>query len=71
MNHQVTKTIREGNLMAEVKVLLVPDDDAWGPYISADDVMKLERVRLALRAGDIELAARDAEVFEVARVAAE
>jgi hypothetical protein len=68
MNHQITKTIREGNLMAEVKVSLIPDDGAWGPYLSADDVMKLERVRLALKAGDRETAARDAEVFEVSPV---
>ena len=71
MNHQVTKTIREGNLMAEVKVELVPDDGAWGPYISATDALKMERVRLALKAGDKELAAKDAEVFEVSRFAAE
>jgi hypothetical protein len=71
MNHQVTKTIREGNLMAEVKVTLIPDDGAWGPYLSADDSLKLERVRLALKAGDKEEAAKDATVFEVARVAAE
>ncbi len=71
MNHKVTKTIREGNLMAEVKVELIPDDGAWGPYLSAEDVLKLERVRLALRAGDKELAAKDATVFEVSRYAAE
>jgi hypothetical protein len=71
MNHQVTKTIREGNLMAEVKVTLVPDDGAWGPYLSAEDVLKLERVRMALKVGDREKAAKDGTVFEVARVAAE
>ncbi len=71
MNHQVTKTIREGNLMAEVKVDLIPDDGAWGPYISSADAMKLERVRLALRAGDTELAAKEAAIFELSRFAAE
>lgn len=71
MNHQVTKTIREGNLMAEVKIVLIPDDGAWGPYISAADVRKMERVRLALRSGDKDTAAKDAIVFEVARYAAE
>jgi hypothetical protein len=65
MNHQITKTIREGNLMAEVKVSLIPDDGAWGPYLSAEDVLKLERVRMALKTGDRETAANDAEVFEV------
>ena len=71
MNHCITKTIREGHLMAEVKVTLIPNDDAWGPYFSAEDALKLERVRLALRAGDKAAAAKDAVVFEVARVAAE
>lgn len=68
MNHQITRTIREGNLMAEVKVSLIPDDGAWGPYLSAEDVMKIERVRLALKAGDRKTAAKEAEVFEVSRV---
>ena len=71
MNHQVTKTIREGNLMAEVKVTLIPDDGAWGPYLSAEDSLKLERVRLALKAGDRDLAAKEATIFEVSRFAAE
>ncbi len=67
MNHQITRTIREGNLMAEVKVSLIPDDGAWGPYLSAEDVMKMERVRLALKSGDKVSASKEAEVFEVAR----
>jgi hypothetical protein len=71
MNHCITKTIREGHLMAEVKVTLIPDDGAWGPYFSAEDALKLERVRLALRAGDKVAAAKDAMVFEVAMVSAE
>lgn len=71
MNHQVTKTIREGKLMAEVKITLIPDDGAWGPYISAEDTMKLERVRLALKAGDKVTAAKEGAVFEVSPVAAE
>ena len=71
MNHQVTRTIREGNLMAEVKVDLIPDDGAWGPYISSADAMKVERVRLALQAGDRGAAAKDAIVFDLSRYAAE
>jgi hypothetical protein len=74
MNHQITKTIREGNLMAEVKVSLIPDDGAWGPYLSAEDVLRLERVRLALKTRNFAEAAKYAEVFEVSplgRAAAE
>jgi hypothetical protein len=71
MIHIITKTFREGNLMAEVKVELIADDGAWGPYISAADALKLERVRLALKTGDKERAAKEATVFEVSRFAAE
>ena len=71
MNHQITKSIREGNLMAEVKVVLIPDDGAWGPYLSAEDALKLDRVRLALRRGDMATAAKDAKIFELHPVAAE
>ena len=61
----VTKRVRVGNFLAEVKVDLIPDDGAWGPYLSADDAMKLDRVRQALKRGDIAAASQDAQVFEV------
>ena len=69
MTKRVTKLIREGNYIAEVRVDLIPDDGAWGPYLSHDDIMKLSRVRRALRAGNIETVKRDAEVFELTPVA--
>ncbi len=65
MTKIVTKRIRVGNFLAEVKVDLIPDDGAWGPYLSADDAMKLDRVRQALKRGDIAAASQDAQVFEV------
>lgn len=65
MTKIVTKRIRVGNFLAEVKVDLIPDDGAWGPYLSAHDAMKLDRVRQALKRGDIAAASQDAQVFEV------
>ena len=74
MNATITKRLRHGNLMAEVKVTSIPDDGAWGPYLSLDDASKLDRVNRALKSGDVEAASKDATVFavsEVLRVAAE
>lgn len=65
MTKIVTKRVRVGNFLAEVKVDLIPDDGAWGPYLSADDAMKLDRVRQALKRGDIAAASQDAQIFEV------
>ena len=68
MNATITKRLRHGNLMAEVKVTSIPDDGAWGPYLSLDDASKLERVSRALKLGDVEAASKDATVFAVTEV---
>jgi hypothetical protein len=49
MSDMITKRLREGNLLAEVQVSLIPDDNSWGPYLSLEDVRKLERVMADLR----------------------
>jgi hypothetical protein len=71
MSDYIIKRFREGNLLAEVEVKLIPDDGSWGPYLSLDDTRKLERVRTALKNADIATAAKDARIFEVTAVAAE
>ncbi len=71
MTATTIKRYRHGNLLAEVEVHLIPDDESWGPYLSPEDVRKIERVNKALKAGDIETAARDAKVFEVMALAGE
>ena len=48
----------EGAFAAEVNVELVESDGGWTPYLSVDDAYKLDNVRDALRAGDIERASR-------------
>ena len=65
MTKTVTKHVRVGNVLAEVTVELMPDDGAWGPYLSSEDAMKLDRVRQALKRGDVAGAAKEAQVFEL------
>ena len=68
----VTKLVDEGAYIAKVPVTLfyeLDDPTDWGPYLSADDALKLDEVRQALRGGDITAAARHGEVFELTKVA--
>jgi hypothetical protein len=65
-----TKLIHEGKFAAEVAVELIEDDTAWSPYLSPEDVRKLDTVRLALRRGDIVEATKYGQVFELTPVTA-
>ena len=70
--HEKTiKHIHEGKYVADVQVDLHYDDTAWSPTLMPTDVQKLERVRLALRCGDIKAAAKEAKVFELMPLAGE
>ena len=53
MTRKSKELIHEGKYAAEVSVDLIVDDTAWSPYLSPEDVSKLDAVRLALRRGDI------------------
>jgi len=65
------KHIHEGKYAADVEVELHYADSSWSPTIGASDIRKLDRVRLALRCGDLAAASREAKVFELKPVAAE
>lgn len=65
MTRKRTQMIREDRYAAEVEIRLIDDETLWGPVVSKEDVFKTERVRLALRRGDIEAAAKEAKVFEL------
>ena len=70
---EVTRLVEEGGYVAKVPVTLIYETDDptnWGPYLSADDALKLDAVRAALRRGDIADAARYGEVFELLPVSA-
>ncbi len=71
MSRMVKRLVHVGKYVAEVQVDNIPDDEAWGPYISLDDALKLERVEKALRAGDLKAAGAEARVYELKPVAAE
>ena len=43
------KLIHEGEFAAEVEVELTFSDEGWSPYLSLEDAVKLDEVRLALR----------------------
>ena len=64
-----TKYVHEGRYVAEVDVELVEDETGWSPYISVDDAYKLDDVRQALRAGDLQSASKYARLYELRPVA--
>jgi len=69
---QVTRLVEEGGYIAKILVTLIYESDDptnWGPYLSAEDALKLDEVRSALRRRDIPTAARYGEVFELTKVA--
>ena len=53
MTRRSKEFIHEGKYAAEVPVEMIEDDTAWWPYLSPEDVHKLDTVRLALQRGDI------------------
>ncbi len=65
MNRKAIRFVHAGRYAAEVDVELIPDDDAWGPYLSSADALKLDRIRSALKRGDVAAASREARVFEL------
>ena len=60
-----TKIIHEGEYMAEVEVIMTYNDDEWSPYLSIEDVEKLDTVRLALRENELETASKLAQIYRL------
>jgi hypothetical protein len=69
-NRMVNRLVHAGKYVAEVTVESIPDDEAWGPYLSVDDALKLQRVEKALKAGDLKAASKEAKVYELKPIAA-
>ena len=63
--------IHEGRYAAEISYSEVEDGSPFGSHVSKEDAFKFDRVRLALRRGDVAEAAKDAKIFELHPVAAE
>ena len=66
--HQV-KLVHEGEYIAQVDVELIYTDEGWSPYLSLDDARKLDDVRIALRQGDLEVAAQLARIYKLTPIA--
>ena len=47
------KYVHEGRYVAEVEVELIEDETGWSPYLRVEDAYKLDKIREALRRGDL------------------
>ena len=65
MKRKKVEFIRERKFAAEVSVELIEEEGEWSPYLSIEDAEKLEAMRLALRAGDVAIAAKYGDVYEL------
>ena len=65
-----TKYVHEGQFVAEVEVEVIEDDSSWSPYLSVADAIRLDKVRDALRRGDLNAAASLGCVYRLEPVAA-
>jgi hypothetical protein len=70
MSRRITKLVREGKYAAEISVELIEEEGGWSPYLSVEDVRKLDAARLALRDGDLARASQYGRVFELTPVVA-
>jgi len=70
MTRNTVRLVREGKYAAEVAVELIEDEGDWAPYLSLGDAQKLDAVRQALRAGDVQSAAKLGRIFEMQPVTA-
>lgn len=70
MKRASVEFVREGKYAAEVPIELIEEEGGWSPYLCLDDARKIEKVRLALRQGDLTTAAKLGSVFELLPVSA-
>ena len=60
--------VREGRYIAKVVVNLIETGSEWSPYLSLGDAEKLDDIRLALRRGDLDAAAKHGKIYELTPV---
>jgi hypothetical protein len=65
----IKEKIVEGRYMAEVEIRCEDDGTPFSPVAVQEDEFKTDRVRAALKRGDIAAAKREARVFEIREVA--
>jgi hypothetical protein len=61
--------VREGRYFAEVAVDIIKDEMGWSPGLTLEGAEKLERVRAALRAGEVKTALQYAKLYEATLIA--
>ena len=69
-SRETVKHIHEGKYAADVTITFHYEGSGWDPTIDREDVEKLERVRLALRNGDLAAAAKEATIYELLPISA-
>jgi hypothetical protein len=69
MDELIKEKIVEGRYMAEVEIRCKDDGTPFSPVVAKEDEFKTDRVRAALKRGDIAAAKREARVFEIREVA--
>ena len=71
MSQTHTMLIEEGHYAARVEYREFDDGSGFGPFVEKEDAFKLDRVRLALRCGDLAAATKEAKVFQLMPMAGE
>ena len=69
-NRKHVKLLHEGKYIAEVEIEIIDNENAWSPYISLDDTIKLDTVRELLREENIDEAKRYGKVYLLKPIAA-
>ena len=67
----IKEIVHEGRYMAEVDIRCEDDGSPWSPVVVKEDEFKTDRVRAALRRGDVAAAAKEAKVYELTPLAGE
>lgn len=61
----MVELVHEGRFAAEVDVTEIETGSEWSPYYDLASIQKLDQVRLALRQGNIQAAAKLARIYEL------
>ena len=69
-NRKHVKLVHEGKYVAEVEIEIINSENAWSPYISLDDALKLDTIRELLREDKTAEAKKLGKVYLLKPVAA-
>ncbi len=69
-NRKHVKLVHEGKYVAEVEIEIIDSENAWSPYLSLEDTLKLDTVRELLRDNNISEAKKLGKVYLLKPVAA-